>query len=895
MSTAMSTARVSIVAGLGATAALIIYWYRIKRRAALRATEHVEHTGCRMPLPASHPEDVGLSPSRLRSITDWADGWVAAGKIPGMITMIARNGKLTYMHSSGLADVEQQLPFTLNTIMRFYSMTKPVTSVGAMILYERGLFQLDEPISLHLPSFASPRVLEDGKHVHARREINFRDLLMHTAGLGYGDGESDLDELYENARVGSNTPSDMSLAEFVDRLGRLPLAYHPGESWRYSYATDVLGRLIEVLSGLPLDEFLRQEVFEPLGMVDSCFYLQKEDHERRARMAQVYHAKDEWDLKVGLSAKQRRRFERSNAYLLHRLRIGDEATEASENGNGLSNPPRRVGEENGTCRTAVISAAALPGWLDTPECPMVLAPLGGEPMLIQILRQLIRGGITRAVIITGFRGAQVRDALSSHPVARQLELTFVDVGETFSDGFARSLLAAAPIVKGEDWLLYCADRFYHHDVINGMRTAPLCAPLPAEEPAAAQGEREAGSACISACISAQGEREAGSGLRKESFHAIALAEPTPGRSQHSNVGLKLGACPDGSSKWRRGSLRAVESLVSLTDDSGGDVDDTNTASTDPGALLRSHGADAMEAGLFKCSAAVFDHFEELATTLPHFSAMQVFQKVAAQGKLKAMCTGGLKWFAVDCPESLEDRSARLFRLSPTLVPAADPAAPPSTADPLQPGPAASDLKEPGSRPRLVKSLLGTSSACTSVDDDLLNATCPAKRRFYICPEEDAGDVVSGPVAFLSGGAGMLSTAHDYARFAQMLLNHGELDGRRVLSRKTIQFMTRNQLPLDGGAGSVRRLDIDAIAEDSGFNETTFDGIGFGLGWSVVQDPIKASLLCSKGEYGWGGWASTFFAIDPEENMFFMSLAQLAPSDRYPVRRQLRCLVNQTLI
>ena len=94
---------------------------------------------------------------------------------------------------------------------------------------------------------------------------------------------------------------------------------------------------------------------------------------------------------------------------------------------------------------------------------------------------------------------------------------------------------------------------------------------------------------------------------------------------------------------------------------------------------------------------------------------------------------------------------------------------------------------------------------------------------------------------------------------------------------------------------MQRLDIDAIAEDSGFNETSFDGIGFVLGWSVVQDPIKASLLCSKGEYGWGGWASTFFAVDPEENMFFMSLAQLAPSDRYPVRRQLRCLVNQALI
>ena len=870
----MASARYAIFAGLGATATLIIYCYRIRRRAARRAVEHIEHTGCQMPLPAAHPEDVGLIPHRLSVITDWADDWVAAGKIPGMITMIARNGKLAYMHSSGLADVEHQLPLALNTIMRFYSMTKPVTSVGAMILYERGLFQLDEPISHHLPSFARPQVLENGKHVRARREINFSDLLMHTAGLGYGDGETDLDELYENARIGSNTPADMSLAEFVDRLGRLPLAYHPGESWRYSYATDVLGRLIEVISGLPLDEFLRQEVFEPLGMVDSCFYLGKDDHERIARLAQVYHAKD--DVEVGPSARERRRFERSNAYLLHRLRIGDTATGASENGNVSSNPLGCVGDENATCRTVVISAAASPGWLDTPERPQVLSQLGGEPMLIQILRQLIRGGITRAVIITGFRGWQVREALSSHPVAGQVELTFVDVGETYSDGFARSLLAAAHVVKGEDWLLHCADRLFHHTTITDMRKTSLCAQLPAEEPASI-GER------------------GDSGLQQRPFDAIVLAERTPGRSQYSNVGLKLGACPGASSEWAHSNRWLVESLVSITDDGGGNGDENSSASTDAGALLRTHGVDALDAGLFKCSAAVFDHLEELATQLPHFSAMQVFQKVAAQGRLIAMSTGGLQWFAVDRPETLEAHAARLVRLIPTLSSMRCSSALRSTA--VQDGSAASSRTEPGtkssSRPRVVKSNIGT-SGCIRTDNSLLSATCPAKQRFYICPVEDAGEVI-GPVAFLSGGCGMLSTAHDYARFAQMLLNHGELDGRRILSRKTMQYMVRNQLPLDSGAGSVQRLDIDAIAEDSGFNETSFDGIGFWLGWSVVQDPIKASLLCSKGEYGWGGWASTFFAVDPEENMFFMSLAQLAPSDRYPVRRQLRCLVNQALI
>lgn len=862
--------RTAIFTGLGATTALIVYWYR-RRRRALRALQYVEHESCRMPLPASHPADVGLSPDRLNLISDWGDKWVAAGKIPGMITMIARNGKLTYMHSSGLADVERQLPLAMNTIMRFYSMTKPVTSVGAMILYERGLFQLDEPISYHLPSFASQHVLEDGRRVRARREITFRDLLMHTAGLGYGDGETDIDELYTNARVGSNTPSDMTLAEFVDRLGRLPLAYHPGESWRYSYATDVLGRLLEVLSGLPLDQFLHKEVFEPLGMIDSCFYLRVDDHERRARMAQIYKAKEELDLEVGQLARQRRRFERSNAYLLHRLRIDDTTIEASDDGRGSSNSPsqlpsapRACGEEGTTCRTVVISAASQPGWLDTPECPMVLSPLGGEPMLVQILRQLIRGGITRAVIITGFRGAQVRETLSGHSMASQVELIFVDVGETYNDGFARSLLAAAPIVKREDWLLHSADHFYHHSLISDMCRTSLYAQPPA-------GETTSPDAQAHPC------RLSG---RVHAFDAIVLAEPKPGRAHRSNVRLRLAARPEAPDIWAHGALRVVESLASMGGD--GDVEYNDPAASDAGDL-HSHGFDAMEAGLFKCSAAVFDHLEKIASTLPHFSSMQIFQKVAAQGRLSAMSTVGRKWFMVDRPETLEHQSSHLTDTFTFNHRSSSPARELGEAD----------VSTQPSRPLVVESKLGTSDHM-GADDNLLHAATPAKRRFRICPVEDAGDFVSGPVAFLSGGGGMLSTAHDYARFAQMLLNKGELEGKRILSRKTVEYMTRNQLPLEA-TGSVGRVDIDAIAVDSGFNETSFDGIGFGLGWSVVIDPIKASLLCSQGEYGWGGWASTFFAVDPEENMFVMSLSQLTPSDRYPVRRQLRCLVYQTLV
>jgi len=327
--------RITLAATLAASLFTMLLRERARRtRRALAMVEHDFKSDGALPLPPANPNDVGLLADRLEHITRWSDGWIAAGKVPGMITCIARKGKLVYMHASGHADIETKQPFRTNTVVRAYSMTKVVTSVVVMILYERGYFQLDEPISHHLPSFANPRVLlEDGTIVEADREITVRDLLTHTAGLGYGDGEGDIDELYTGARVGWNTPPSMSLSEFVDRLGRLPLGSHPGDRWRYSYASDVsttptsvflrwdagaaaspyrtdthrrmgcvslfpfgghhclprvqqvLGRLIEVLVGLPLDEVYEREVFKPLGMVDSCFQLR--DDEMAARFAQV--------------------------------------------------------------------------------------------------------------------------------------------------------------------------------------------------------------------------------------------------------------------------------------------------------------------------------------------------------------------------------------------------------------------------------------------------------------------------------------------------------------------------------------------------------------------------------------------------------------------------------
>ena len=136
------------------------------------------------PLPLAAPEEVGLSSVRLQQISRWSDGWVESGKFPGLLTLIARRGRLCYLHSSGVASVDDGREMAQNTIVRLYSLSKPLVSVCAMVLYERGFFQLDEPLSHHLPSFANPRVLlPSGESVAAKREITVRDLLTHTAGL----------------------------------------------------------------------------------------------------------------------------------------------------------------------------------------------------------------------------------------------------------------------------------------------------------------------------------------------------------------------------------------------------------------------------------------------------------------------------------------------------------------------------------------------------------------------------------------------------------------------------------------------------------------------------------------------------------------------------------------
>ncbi len=229
----------------------------------------------------ARPEDVGMSSTRLGKLASWAEGWVNGGKLPNLTTAVLRRGQLVHFHMTGKADLERNIPVAADTIYRFYSMTKPLTSVAIMQLYEDGHFQLDDPISRFLPKFANQRVYLSGSRgkydtVPAERDINFRDLLSHTSGLTYGFMESHpVDALYRAAKIDFQT-SPMSLAEMVDTLAGLPLMCQPGSEWNYSNSTDVLGHLVAVISGKPFDEYLREKVTGPLGMADTSFVIPPE-------------------------------------------------------------------------------------------------------------------------------------------------------------------------------------------------------------------------------------------------------------------------------------------------------------------------------------------------------------------------------------------------------------------------------------------------------------------------------------------------------------------------------------------------------------------------------------------------------------------------------------------
>jgi CubicO group peptidase (beta-lactamase class C family) len=234
-----------------------------------------------------NPEDVGLCSRRLARVDSWMQSLVDDGKLAGLTTMVVRRGRVAYLRCAGLADQARGAAMAPDTIVRIYSMTKPLTSVAVMMLYEQGRFQLDDPITRFLPCFRGMQVFTGGSRarfdsVPAARDITFRDLLTHTSGLTYGFMEATtVDALYRERGVDFQT-TEASLGEVVERAAALPLLAQPGEAWNYSIATDVLGHLVATISGQPFEAFLHERVTAPLGMADTAFHVPPEKHGRFA-------------------------------------------------------------------------------------------------------------------------------------------------------------------------------------------------------------------------------------------------------------------------------------------------------------------------------------------------------------------------------------------------------------------------------------------------------------------------------------------------------------------------------------------------------------------------------------------------------------------------------------
>ena len=244
-------------------------------------------------LPRAVPEDMGMSTARLERIKPVMQQWVDNGKIPGALTMIAREGKLVHFEKVGNQDIASEKPIEFDTIFRIYSMTKPITSVAVMMLYEQGLFQLNSPVSEFIPEFKDMKAYANHGDaiVDTEREMTIKHLLTHTAGLIYG-GEWDhpINQRYYEADFYGG-----DLKHMAKELGDIPLLHHPGDAWNYGMSTDVLGYLVEVVSGMPFAEFLKTRIFDPLGMVDTDFSVPENKVDRYATL---YEPTEEGGIKV---------------------------------------------------------------------------------------------------------------------------------------------------------------------------------------------------------------------------------------------------------------------------------------------------------------------------------------------------------------------------------------------------------------------------------------------------------------------------------------------------------------------------------------------------------------------------------------------------------------------
>ena len=241
-------------------------------------------------LPVAKPEDVGLSAQRLERLGAVLRADIDQGKIPGAVVLVARRGKVAYFESFGMRDKEAKATMRTDAIFRLYSMTKPIVSVGVMLLNQEGKVFLADPVSKYIPELGKLKVCTEATNAQtgettcpetpSPRDMTIQDLLRHTSGLTYGFfGKSAVKGMYTKTGVESQ---DQTLAEMIAKLGKLPLAYPPGTTWDYSRSTDVLGRVIEVASGMPLDRFIEERIARPLKMEDTGFYVKSEKHGRIA-------------------------------------------------------------------------------------------------------------------------------------------------------------------------------------------------------------------------------------------------------------------------------------------------------------------------------------------------------------------------------------------------------------------------------------------------------------------------------------------------------------------------------------------------------------------------------------------------------------------------------------
>jgi CubicO group peptidase (beta-lactamase class C family) len=233
---------------------------------------------------ASQPEELGFSSERLKRLASAFQADVDSGTIPGAVVLIARNGKIAYLEAFGFQDREKKVPMNTNAIFRIASMTKPFTSVAIMMLVEEGKIELEDPVSVYLPELKGLRVGVEKINATtgslelslepAQREMTIQDLLRHTSGLTYSVfGKSLVKQAYTDANIFDR---NQTLADLVIKFSKLPLAHQPGTMWDYSMSTDVLGRVVEVVSGIPFDQFVAERIAKPLALSDTNFYVPSE-------------------------------------------------------------------------------------------------------------------------------------------------------------------------------------------------------------------------------------------------------------------------------------------------------------------------------------------------------------------------------------------------------------------------------------------------------------------------------------------------------------------------------------------------------------------------------------------------------------------------------------------